>query len=1009
MKTIDDGGILLPSSNDNALKKSSKFLNLSSLYQQLASSSSTIHQETAAEHRNEENDEDMLFVESRDIDDERDTITATPLEDERIQIENLQCMLKSSSKIVDSRNDAASTTSSINSKSSISSLMSRKSINNKVKNVVGKIVNNNNKQRVGVEDGSKKPPLIPKKPPLLSRSTKAKQQQQKAKNSKKKPTVKSKSKSKSNINSSTKDISQYKGKIVGLSLPSHIPSDYNTRNKPIDCSVDASKFLSSIKRTQQKEGIDDNHWNKYDKKLDVTNVVLDVCLAPSSSDNNSKTSCNGSEKNEETVKIHMTRNPNEDISSTLSRLQLSIQKKLVVGGKKKKSKKDTDSKGGEDTVILLRKLKKEKEEKVETHISTVELAKSLSYETTDEEEVSSEVGGGCGISSCTHPFYDVLVPICDPWCVTDDSMKSPSDEISRASKSQVQSKLVLDSDILEEKKESNDNIMEGYESVEYDSFTINEMLQLASNVNLEEYALSVPITGNNNNNTKVSSTSKIPLVLESNPPTVTSVRTFGSFLDTHLFVNAPLVITVKSIYTTGVQITWFANDTQVCQDSICYTPTNEDVGKVISVVIIPYRVNHDGKGCEEGYQFKRCVEILPTLPIMSNLRQEFITNRPMEATIKKFSDNHELNENSQEEEAETSIRIVTYNILADQNASRDLDNEERMYAHCKNEHIIKWRRHPLIVHELLSYNPDIISLQEVDTDVFNELLKPTFEAFGYEGYYSQKGVEESSIREGCAIFWSLSKFESVRPVDMKTHTFRDLIRQFSCDERLHKSQWNSLNAVSDLLEKHEHLKHVLHEKLGHVMQTVVLTQRSNQEKVVIGNTHLFYHPKASHIRCMKMLMACRQLQIEHWENEHCPIIFCGDLNSHPNSGVMKLMLDRQLCKDNGKTWKHLCSYEWSPGAIEEGGGMHYDVEAIGLEFPSSFPTFVSAYEDMPEFTHFIEAFVCTLDYILVTNNFELDKSGATPKREDIEKYIAMPNEVMPSDHVSLVADLKWKK
>ena len=1003
--------------------KSSKYLNLSSLYQQLASSSSTIHQETAAEYRNEENEQDMLMVESRDVDDERDTITATPVEDERIQIENLSCILKPSSKIVagSKNNDAVSTSSSINSKSSISSIISRKSIT-KVKNVVGKIVNNNKRS---VEDcNSKKPPLIPKKPPLLSRPTTTATIKQKQK-AKPKTTAKSKSDtSKSKVSSLPKDISQYTGKIIGLSLPSTIPSDYNTRNKPIDCSVDAAKFLDGIKRTQKKKGIDDNHWNEYDKKVDVTNVVLDVHLTPSSTNDNSINSSSGdsSSCSGETVKIHMTRNPNEDISSTLSRLQLTVQKKLVVGGKKKKSKGRTDNKGGEDTVVLLRKIKKE--EKLQTHVSTVELAKSLSYETTDEEEATSEVGGGCGIGSCIHPFYDVLVPICDPWCVTDDSMKSTSsssgpdsDEISRVSKSQIQSKLVMDSDILEEEKESSDNIMEGYESVKYDSVTINEMLQQASNMNLEEYALSVPITGNN---TKVSSSTSrsIPLVLESNPPTITSISTFGSFTDSHLFVNTPLVITVKSIYTTGVQITWFANDKQVCQDSICYTPTQEDVGKVISVVIIPYRTNdnHDGKGYEEAYQFKRCVEVLPDMPIMSNLRQEFITNRPMEAmTTKKLSDNHEQSSQVEEEAAgregegeETSIRIVTYNILADQNASRDLDNEERMYAHCKNEHIIKWRRHPLIVHELLSYNPDVISLQEVDTDVYNELLKPVFEAFGYEGYYSQKGVEESSIREGCAIFWSLSKFESVRPVDMKTHSFRDMIRQFSCDERLHKSQWDSLNAVSNLLDNHEHLKHVLHEKLGHVMQTVVLTQRSNQEKVVIGNTHLFYHPFASHIRCMKMLMACRQLQIEHWENEHCPIIFCGDLNSHPNSGVMKLMLDRQLCKDNGKTWKHLCTYEWSVGAIEEGGGIHHDTEAIDLEFPSSFPTFISGYRDMPEFTHFIEQFVCTLDYILVTNNFELDKSGATPKREDIEKYIAMPNECMPSDHVSLVADLKWK-
>ena len=71
---------------------------------------------------------------------------------------------------------------------------------------------------------------------------------------------------------------------------------------------------------------------------------------------------------------------------------------------------------------------------------------------------------------------------------TSSSSGPDSDEISRVSKSQVQSKLVIDSDILEEKKESSDNIMEGYESVEYDSVTINEMLQLASNINLEQYA-----------------------------------------------------------------------------------------------------------------------------------------------------------------------------------------------------------------------------------------------------------------------------------------------------------------------------------------------------------------------------------------------------------------------------------------------------------------------------------------------------------------------------------------
>jgi mRNA deadenylase 3'-5' endonuclease subunit Ccr4 len=333
-------------------------------------------------------------------------------------------------------------------------------------------------------------------------------------------------------------------------------------------------------------------------------------------------------------------------------------------------------------------------------------------------------------------------------------------------------------------------------------------------------------------------------------------------------------------------------------DSVTYTPTEEDVGKIVSVVLVPYRHDHDGTGCEEAYEFQRIVEKLPELPIVYSLRQEFIRPRVREEERTQTKKKEKEEDDLKDEDEAMSLRVVSYNILADQNASRDVMKKQddltanRMYGHCKNEHIIKFRRHPLIVHEILSYDPDVIALQEVDTDIYENLLLPVLTVMGYQGYYSQKGIDvTSSVREGCAIFWSTTVFEYVRPVDMRTHTFRDMIQQFSCEERMHKRQWTSLNDMSNLLEKHEHLKHVLHNKLGHVFQTVVLTRKDSSknrgEKVVIGNTHLFYHPMASHIRCLKMLMACRQLEIEHFENEMCPIIFCGDLNSHPNSGKFR--------------------------------------------------------------------------------------------------------------------------
>ena len=45
---------------------------------------------------------------------------------------------------------------------------------------------------------------------------------------------------------------------------------------------------------------------------------------------------------------------------------------------------------------------------------------------------------------------------------------------------------------------------------------------------------------------------------------------------------------------------------------------------------------------------------------------------------------------------------------------------------------------PMIVAELLSYNADILCLQEVDLNIYESLLRPVFEARGYQGFFSNK-------------------------------------------------------------------------------------------------------------------------------------------------------------------------------------------------------------------------------------------------------------------------------
>jgi mRNA deadenylase 3'-5' endonuclease subunit Ccr4 len=802
------------------------------------------------------------------------------------------------------------------------------------------------------------------------------------------------------------------GRIVGLRLPSDVPPDFDEKNKPsFHRRVNPTDFLTLMEEgmttttattamttntamNAEQHGFNDWKWRTGKNNVAdltkhtttaTTTALLDIYLPMNCA---SRSSSPGTKKPKKKI-IRMIRNPNESVSATMRRLNMSVQKKLggrsstteIRGGSKAKSKASKHTKCRTQPMLLKRRDMHER--------SRSRVDRTSENSTVQSTTASYEVNEAVACTTLWDRFYDGLFPTtnnaCNPWNDGDDD--SLYDSLSGGSRSR--SDVAIDTDIIE-----------GYDRAEYDhSLTINEVLHRAAAIktDLDGYVLSLPHdSSSGKNNHHRNKQEWMHFILDSCPPTITSVATFGNFEESHLFERTPIVVEVQALFATQVQIAWFVNDELVCANSSWYVPTASDVGKLVTVVLVPKRHDHSGKGREEAYQFVRCVEALPSLPIISPLREKFAPRR-------------------QDEKDGPLLRIVTYNILADQNASRDVDKDDaadRSYSHCKNEHIVKWRRFPLIVHELLEYEPDIIALQEVDTDVYVKLLWPVLSTQGYEGYFSQKGVDENSgVREGCAIFWSLNVFESVRPVDMQTHTFRELIRQFIGEDRVHKSQWKSLSDVSDLLGKHDNLRHVLFDKLGHVLQTVVLTRRMNHEKVVVGNTHLFYHPMASHIRCLKMLMACRQLEIEHRENQQCPIILCGDLNSHPKSGLMKLLLNRYLDARNGMTWKHLCTYEWEVGSTSgasDGPHRHHDVKAIDLEFPSSFPRLMSAYPTPPDFTHFVETFAGTLDYILMTKNFEVVKSGPTPTREDMQKFVAMPNECMPSDHVSLVCDVKWR-
>lgn len=115
----------------------------------------------------------------------------------------------------------------------------------------------------------------------------------------------------------------------------------------------------------------------------------------------------------------------------------------------------------------------------------------------------------------------------------------------------------------------------------------------------------------------------------------------------------------------------------------------------------------------------------------------------------------------------SSLRLLQFNVLADGLAG--LREDLGMFSRVGREHLCwEYRKHRLL-HEIQQYNPDIITLQEVDH--YYDFFLPELLKMGYVGYFAPKPtsacLEVSSNGDGCALF---VKSKKLRVVSCETKT-----------------------------------------------------------------------------------------------------------------------------------------------------------------------------------------------------------------------------------------------
>ncbi len=131
-------------------------------------------------------------------------------------------------------------------------------------------------------------------------------------------------------------------------------------------------------------------------------------------------------------------------------------------------------------------------------------------------------------------------------------------------------------------------------------------------------------------------------------------------------------------------------------------------------------------------------------------------------------------------------------------------------------------------------------LQEVDSKVFDTDLKPIFFSLGFGAEFSKKGGQ---VSEGMACIFNASKFQLI---ESSTHIVAEELPT------------NPLMAdLLDAVQKNEDLSKRILERTTSC-QIIVLESLHNAKRIVVANTHLYFHPNADHIR---LLQACVTLRL----------------------------------------------------------------------------------------------------------------------------------------------------
>ncbi|MEJ1276796.1 hypothetical protein NN561_007707 [Cricetulus griseus] len=323
-----------------------------------------------------------------------------------------------------------------------------------------------------------------------------------------------------------------------------------------------------------------------------------------------------------------------------------------------------------------------------------------------------------------------------------------------------------------------------------------------------------------------------------------------------------------------------------------------------------------------------------------------------------------------------SFTVMCYNVLCDKYATRQL------YGYCPSW-ALNWEyRKKGIMEEIVNWDADIISLQEVETEQYFTLFLPALKDRGYDGFFSPKSrakimsEQERKHVDGCAIFFKTEKFTLVQKHTVEFNQVA-MANSDGSEAMLNRVMTKDNIGVAVVLEVHKEL-------FGTGMKPI---HAADKQLLIVANAHMHWDPEYSDVKLIQTMMFVSEVK-NILEKASSVVEYLS------NGGVADNHKDFKELRYNECLMNFSCS---GKNGSSEGRITH------GFQLKS-------AYENnlMP-YTNYTFDFKGVIDYIFYskTHMNVLGVLGPLDPQWLVENNITgCPHPHIPSDHFSLLTQLE---